>query len=67
MSNEMLVSARSGVGWGAPIRLCGRVCIRPAGRMLARIALRAILVSRAMAEALRAFADIVVGRRRLKA
>ena len=45
----------------------GRVCIRPAGRMLTRIALRASLVSRAMAEALRAFADVVVGRRRLKA
>ena len=43
----MLVKARSGVGWGAPIRLCragGRVCIRPAGRMLTRTALRAILV-----------------------
>ena len=43
----MLVNSRSGVGWGAPIRLRragGRVCIRPAGRMLTSIALRAILV-----------------------
>ena len=46
-SNEMLVSARSGVGWGPRSGFAGRgrVCIRPAGRMPTRSALRAILVS----------------------
>ena len=44
----MLVSARSGVRWGPDPALPGggRVCTRPAGRMLTRIALRAILVSK---------------------